>query len=339
MQTKVLAIYDLDEDYANHLMEYISDKQGFPFKVIVFTNEEELVKYVAKNHIEILLVLDEAMKENIDKENIEKIILLSSGEILAEHVDYDYLFKYQSAESIVKEILECYADIHKGEVLPICKGSAEIIGVYSPIGRVGKTTFSLTLGQVLASDSSVLYINMEEFSAFEKIFLQSQRGDLSDLMYYYKQNPEVLSIKLQAIVGNIHGLDYVPSMEFSEDLRNLEAREWITLVKKIAEMGTYDKIILDLSNMVRNILDVLDICDLIYMPITDDRISLMKISVFEECVLRSEKENLLNRIVKIKLPQSIKQEWEENYLEGQLWGELGDYVRKIVKEEAALTCN
>ena len=63
MQTKVLAIYDLDEDYANHLMEYISNKQGFPFKVIVFTNEEELVKYVAKNHIEILLVLDEAMKE------------------------------------------------------------------------------------------------------------------------------------------------------------------------------------------------------------------------------------------------------------------------------------
>lgn len=335
MQTGTLAICDLDEEYGKRLMEYISNKQGMPFKVVVFTDKGELLRYVKEHYVEILLIADKAMEEDMDLQNVGKVILLSPGEILAKHIDYDSIFKYQSGDNIVREVLEYYVEMHKGSVVPISKGGVEIIGVYSPVGRTGKTTFALTLGQVLASDNSVIYINMEEFSAFEKIFGQSYGGDLSDLMYYFKQNPEVLPIKLQAIVGNVHGLDYVPPLKFCEDLRNLETKEWISLIKKIATTGTYDKIILDLSNMVRNIFGMLDICDVIYMPINDDQISLMKVNAFEECVLKSEKEKLLDCTVKIKLPHTGRQTWEEDYLEKQLWGELGDFVRKIIKEEAA----
>ena len=53
----------------------------------------------------------------------------------------------------------------------------EVIGVYSPIGRSGKTTFAITLGQVLAKEKETLYINMEEFSALSKIFNKEYSGD------------------------------------------------------------------------------------------------------------------------------------------------------------------
>lgn len=335
MQTGTLAICDLDEEYAKNLMEYISGKQGMPFKVVVFTEKDALLQYVRENYVEILLISDKAMEEDIALHNAGKIILLSPGEILSQYSDYDSIFKYQSGENIVREVLEYYVEVHKGGVIPVSKGDVEIIGVYSPLGRTGKTTFALTLGQVLAAKYSAIYINMEEFSAFDKIFSQSYAGDLSDLMYYFKQNPEVLPIKLQAIVGNIHGLDYVPPLMFCEDLRNLETKEWISLIEKIASIGTYDKIILDLSSMVRNIFEILDICDVVYMPISDDQISLMKVNAFEECMLKKEKEKLLDCIVKIKLPQTERQRWNEDYLERQLWGEVGDFVRKIIKEEAA----
>lgn len=336
MQTGTLVICDLDKEYANSLMEYIGGKPGMPFKTIVFTDKQALLEYLTDNSIEMLLISNTEMGDEVAVQNIGKIILLSSGKILTEHVDYETIFKYQSGENIVREVLEHYVELHRDyEVMPMSKRNAEIIGVYSPVGRSGKTTFALTLGQILASEHSVIYMNMEEFSAFDKIFGHGYSGDLSDLMYFFKQNPEVVPIKLQAIVNNIHGLDYVPPLMFCEDLRNVETKEWTTLVSKIAAMDTYDKIILDLSSMVANIFEMLEVCDVVYMPISDDRISLMKVAAFEECLLKKEKEKLLNRIVKIKLPQLGRVIWEEDYLEKQLWGELGDFVRKILKEEAA----
>lgn len=334
MQAETLAIYDLDEEYANSLMEYISAKPGIPFKTVVFTDKQGLLQYVKENGIEVLLVSDTAMEEEIAAQNIGKIILLSPGKILPKYIDYDSVFKYQSGEIIMKKVLEYYVDVHKDYgMVPMSKDETEIIGVYSPVGRIGKTTFALILGQVLSSENSVIYIYMEEFSAFDKIFGQSYSGDLSDLMYFFKQNPEVISIKLQAIVNNIHGLDYVPPLLFCEDLRNLETGEWIKLIEKIVATGTYDKIILDLSSMVRNIFELLDICDVIYMPINDEKISLMKVAAFEECILKNEKVHLLDRTIKIKLPQTVRQTCDEDYLEKQLWGELGNFVRKIIKEE------
>ena len=41
---------------------------------------------------------------------------------------------------------------------------SRMIGVYSPIGRCGKSSFAFTLGQVLAREEKVLYITLEEFS-------------------------------------------------------------------------------------------------------------------------------------------------------------------------------
>lgn len=335
MNKGVLAIYDLDADYANCLLEYISDRQGIPFKTIAFTEKEELLKYTSESYVDILLISASEMEDRIAQQNIGKIILLSAGNIFSEYIGYSSIYKYQSTENIIREVIDCYVDVHKDNgIISISRGNTDIIGVYSPLGRIGKTTFALTLGQVLAVDYSVLYINMEEFSAFDKIFEKNYPGDLSDLMYFYKQNPEVIPIKLQAIVNNIHGMDYVPPLLYSTDLRNINTEEWVNLIQKIASTGTYDKIILDLGSVVKDVFQILNICSSIYMPIDDDRISLMKIAAYEEYLLNCQLEELINRTVKIKIPKVESKAWDEDYFAQQLWGTIGDFVRKILKEAA-----
>ena len=54
--------------------------------------------------------------------------------------------------------------------------------------------------------------------------------------------------------------------------------------------------------MIKDIYEVLEFCNVIYMPMNDDRISLMKISEFEEFIFKTEQEELLDKIVKVKLP-------------------------------------
>lgn len=336
MKTRVLAIVDADMDYANSLMEYISDKQGVPFRTIVFTEKEALLEYVSKNKTDILLASASFIDDRIcEEENIKNIIQLSTDNVCPEHTEYHSIYKYQSTENVIREVLDYYADVHSNDgIMPILKGKSEIIGVYSPLGRTGQTTFALTLGQILASEYSVLYINMEEFSAFDKIFQKNYHGDLSDLMYFFKQNRESLSIKLQAIVNSMHGMDYVPPLVYSSDLRNISTEEWLDLIMSVSGTGNYDKIILDLSSMVSDVFDILDVCSQVYMPVSDDRISMLKIASCEEYLMKSGREELADRIIKIKHPQFEGERWDENFWERQLWGKLGDFIRKMLREAA-----
>ena len=46
----------------------------------------------------------------------------------------------------------------------------------------------------------------------------------------------------------------------------------------------------------------------------DDRMSLMKISEFEEFIFKTEQEELLDKIVKVKLPICNENQWDEDYL-------------------------
>ena len=74
--TATLAIYDLDEVYANSLMKYINQKQNMPFKATAFTNKEALEEYLQDNHIDILLVDYNLYDEYLELEDVSKIIFL-----------------------------------------------------------------------------------------------------------------------------------------------------------------------------------------------------------------------------------------------------------------------
>lgn len=334
MNSGILAIYDLDDSYANSLMKYISDKEGMPFKTIAFTEKDALIHYMESNHIDLLLISSMAMEECFAEKDIGKIILLSPGDIFSEYIGYSSIYKFQSSENIIREVLDYYVDVYKenGSV-PMNLGRTEVIGVYSPIGRVGKTTFALTLGQILAANYSTLYINLEEFAAFEGLMEKTYPSDLSDLLYYYRQYPESLHIKLKAIVENYNGLDYIPPLTFSEDLRQMKGKEWISFIERINSFGIYDKVILDISSMLEDPLYLLEHCDQIYMPTASSGMSIMKLQAFETFLLKNGKEELLEKIQKVPMPELYSNEQGERYLEEQLWGNLGDMVRQMLKEK------
>lgn len=330
-----LVFYDKEKDYARNFMEYISEKRGIPFKVRAFSDIEQLEAYVEKKPPELLLVSEESMEEGIKDWNIKDIIVLSEGGMVNEKGEHLVIYKYQSMENILAELIE-YCGAKKYDMENSVNGlKTQIIGVYSPIGRSGKTSFEMTLGQIMQNDGPVLYINMEEFSGFSGIYARDYRSDLSDLMYHYRQSPESIGVKLKAIVNNLHGMDYVPPMTYSGDLRNVKSAYWVQMMKDIAATGMYENIILDLSNMLSDVFDILEICNFVYMPLEDDRVSMCKINEYEQFLLRTEREEIVNKTVKLKLPKNDSREWKENYMEQLLWGETGDFIRKILKEQVA----
>ena len=335
MNAGTLAIYDLESGYADSLMQYINQKQSMPFRTLAFTNKNALFEYLEEHHVDILLISAKDMERKLEEKDIEKIILLSNGEIFSEYIGYASIYKYQSSEKIIRELLDYFVEVNSSEkTISDAAKDVELIAVYSPIRRTGQTIFALTLGQILANDFTALYINMEEFSAFDKIFHQNYEGDLSDLMYFYKQNPDTLPIKLKAIVNTIHQLDYIPPLVYSKDLRNIDTEKWVQMIHAIAATGMYEKIIIDISSVVADVFSILEVCDKTFMPIVDNPVSLMKISAFEEYVLKSEDNEIIDKCTKVKVPLASIDVEDESFLDRQLWSELGDYVRSILKEAA-----
>ncbi len=71
--------------------------------------------------------------------------------------------------------------------------------------------------------------------------------------------------------------------------------------------------------------------DVIYMPVKDDCISASKLEEFEEYLRAAGQEKVLGRIQKLKLPYHNSFGRRETYMEQLLWGELGDYVRRLLR--------
>ena len=333
MKTRTLIVFDEEEQYANLLMDYFSSKQDIPFQTVTFTDKSKLFQFLCKEKVDMLLISASSMEEELEDYDIKQIILLSEGTLPLDYSSYPSIYKFKSAESIVREVLEKFIEIEKDkESLVVPKSNAKVIGVYSPVGRSGKTTFAIALAQILSESHKTLFISFEEFAVFQNDVELTSPGNLADLMYYFKQNPETVSIKLQAIVQQINSLDYVSPIYYARDLRETTTKEWQELLDYISSITSYEYVVLDIGDMIGDLLSMLDYCDQIFMPTVDDKLSEMKINKIETVILQSDKEKLLDKIIKTKAPKPENNYMEEKWIETIGLGNVGDYVRALVKQ-------
>ena len=333
MNNRTLVIFDEEKQYANLLTDFFTSKSDIPFQIITFTEKSKLIQFLNSEKIEMLLISASSLDEEIEEANIKEIILLSEGTLPIDYSKYKSIYKYKSAESIVREVLEYFIEIESDkESLVVSKGGAKVIGVYSPVGRSGKTTFAIALAEILSEAHKTLFISFEEFAVFQNEMETSSPGNLADLMYYYKQNPETLSIKLQAIVQKINSLDYVSPIYYARDLRETTTKEWKELLDHIASVTSYEYIVLDIGDMIGDLLSMLDYCDQIFMPTVDDKLSEMKINKIETVILQSDKEKLLDKIIKTKAPKPESNYMEDRWIETIGLGNVGDYIRALLKQ-------
>ena len=136
-----------------------------------------------------------------------------------------------------------------------------------------------------------------------------------------------------SIVQSVNNLDYLPPVLSMEDIQSTTAQEWISLLQQIIDYSNYDVVILDLSDNVSQLYKVLEQCTRIYMPIRADPVSQAKIHQFEHTLQVWEKQMVLDRIRKIKLPYHRSSKTGIGYMDDLVWSELGDYVREMLRTE------
>lgn len=323
---KIMAVYDVDSRYADRFAEFANQREQVPFRVVAFTSLEKLREFSEREEIAILLVGDSVTQEELIGIRAAQIVRLSETGLAKE--GEAVVYKYQASDSLLREVMSWY---QPQEILPLMTVTgrrSQIVGVYSPIGRCGKTSFALTLGQVLARDEKVLYLTLEEFSALSALTATVYTSGLSDLLYYYIQR-EYSPVRLGSVTYNWGGLDYIPPLTNAEDKNGISQEVFTGLIRRIAADGAYETLLLDIGMFCGGAEELLSVCDLVYVPVKEDVVSAAKLEEWKEYLKRSGRSVIWEKLRFLKLPGPGQALVRENYLEQLLWGELGDFVREL----------
>lgn len=323
MEIKVLAICDTEKQYAIKLMEAFCEKKNFGFQVHAFSDTEELEQFAAQTKIEILLISGRIMSKAISQLDIGKIILLSDGEIYEEFSDYESIYKYQSAEHIMKEMLCYYAEYAK-PAAGICYGKKEfeVHGVFSPIGRCGKSALAKGLAGAFGKKKKTLLLDLQSFCAGKEQLGGEELWDLADIIYFLRQGKQTFMYKLGSIVQNRNTYDYILPMRTPADLRSVTLAEWTELLEKLASDSDYQVVVIDFGQDVCGLFQLLSQCTKVYAPVLPDTDSKRKMENFE-WILRDENfEKVIESIHKINLPgkfdklnaETFMEEWAERFV-------------------------
>ena len=325
----VLAVCDSETEYAYQLVDYFSNKKGFPFRVQLFTSAATLKEYSVHHPISLALIAQKDFSEEIKAYPIEHLVVLGEdmgGEIKNTKV----LYKYQSSEEIIKELLDWIA--MEGILGRTTIGSKDLklIGVYSPVGKCLKTSFSFVLGQLLSKKHKVLYLNMESYSGLGKLLQREFKSDMSELIYYLQNSKEKFIYRLGSMTGRVGELDILPPFDSFLDFISVSREEWIQLIEEIEKGSDYEYLILDLSDAVQGLFDILRLCDVVYTLQREDGFSMAKIAQYEEVLKKSNYEDIWKKTKHCTIP-TIK-----NLPAGLMqltYTELAEYVRERMEED------
>lgn len=330
MKKKILALCDSEKDYLESMTDFLNGRDGFPYELHAYTRPEKLVEFGKKERIEVLLVSESDFTYEVEALDTGNTLLLNeSGTVCGEKVRN--IDKYQKAEGVFKEILECYADSLAGVGKQLkYRERAKIIGLYSPVRRCLQTSFALTLGQALSEKKKVLYISFEHYAGWNQLLDRNVRGDLTALLYFAKEPEEKFICRLRSLTLTIGRLNYIPPVYAGQNLIYAKAGEWQALVEKVAELGGYDYLILDLSESIQGTFELLRMCDRIYTIVREDEQARAKLAQYEELLRSYEYGDVLEKTSKQLLPRFTRL---PERIEQYTGGELAEYIRRLIKED------
>lgn len=332
----ILAILDCEIDYANNLKDYMNKRGKISLQISVFSNTAYFINFADNTTVDILLIAEDMrMEADLLCQYAKNIFILSEGEQIREDDPYPSIYKFQSAEQVMSEVIKLYGEgsISSDKLYARVKTTASsLIGVCSPQGGSSKTTFALALAEHYGSEKKTLYLNFGMFQDFSCFTKQDVDQGMSELLYYIKQRNQGLPLKISAMAQKHSNLDYILPVKHYLDIIDMDGEDIIFLLDMIQGGLDYEVVILDVGCFQEGIMEGLNLCDKIYMPIKEDYYSEKKKEAFVTQLQEEWGSKFTEKIYEVRVPydKTIK----EQPLNFSLWleGSIGNYIMQLIKE-------
>lgn len=287
-----IGIYDEDVTYCTRLMEYINMNKEYMLHSVCFSDAETLLECVNKNQLDLVLYGKGESLMGIIREQCQTMRLADADE--ERFVGERYLYKYQRVDILVKQILSCLeVEIDK----PI--SGVAFYGVYSPIGRCGKT--SLALG-ICCNYPGSLYIGMNSYigstDVNDSVFEQTEH-------FFYQlltHNESIVTTIQQAIdaQGGAYAVFY--GMRCFVDYKQLTRADLVWLRDILSSGEIVTRLVFDVGTAVLTDLNVLSAMDRIFVPCICDAYANRRMQHFRVVLEGDAYVKLRDRLEYVEVP-------------------------------------
>ncbi len=311
MSRLTVILADADEGYAENVYHYMMSNYVDRFEVSLYTDITYLKASLTKNtkHIDILLISSALYDEELLIANITCTIFLTAGKLATPIEGYPCINKYQHGGQLVADMLNVFAQCNQEGVAVIAGNKAtKIIGIYSPIGGVGKTSIAVCASTILASrGGSAFYLNLENASQSTPYYFECvNQHTFSNILFALKEKNKNLVLKMEGCRcidthSNVHY--FVPPDSITE-INEMTSEEAKTLIQQFKNMGQYDYILIDMSSAFdMRCIDIMEQCDHIMMVVTPRGSDDIRVSSFNKelnIVLQTREVDLKEKIVLVQ---------------------------------------
>ena len=324
---KVLVLCDKEEEYVVLMSEFMRKHKNLPWEIHAYTNATDLLEN--EQEIEMLVVAENVYGPQLQGLGNDRLVVLNeSGVRMAE--DVVYVDKYQDAETVLRLLLEIYAEVADAPLPRLFTNNRiTFIGNYSPVHRCMQTSFALTMSRLLAEKHRTLYLNFEHYAGITEMLPDMQTLDLADLLYFLNAEKDKFRLRFQSMVKRSGYLDYIPPMKSGQNLLAITPVEWKGLLQKIEELGEYEYVVLDLSESMQGMFDILRICHRVYTLTKEDKIAKAKLMQYEQVLSLYQYEDVWEKTKQLQLPYIRKLPQE---LEQLTKGDLAKLVQELINE-------
>ncbi len=275
-----IGILNQDKKYSYGLMEYLNNSD-YQFKAIAFSGELPLRDYLRTQKLEFLLIDEELKNLDVDV----PFIYVSEQRVDSEE---GYIYKYQSMSAIAKKLM---LYINKGHT---DLQNLSVYGVYSPLGRCGKTTLAK---EICKHHKNSLYINMEEYP--EDIDTSTN----SEVFWYClaNYNPEILNL-VEQLKEDFEGNKNILGVSFYQDLRHINMNNMSWFVNMVKSNMNFKRVVFDIGQGVLMDMNILSSFDRVIVPTLSDEVSLKKLQLFRDNI--ALKENVASKVTYLPLSEA-----------------------------------
>lgn len=325
---KTLVLCDEEEEYAQLMTEFLNKQKGLPWILRTYTDTEELYGREAAG-VDMLVVAESAYSEKMRELCPDGLVILNESG-LVKWEGMRYVDKYSRAEEVYRQLLAIYAEITDVPAPRLAAGlQTKFVGNYSPVRRCMQTSFALALGQMLAEKHRTLYLNFEHYAGMGELLPDMRTLDLADLLYFLNADREKFRIRMQALLKRIGQLDYIPPMKAGQNLLSVTEEEWLGLLRKIAELGEYEYVILDLSESMQGLFEILRLCSRVFTQAARDTAADRKLTQYEQVLALYEYGDVLEKTSRLDLTHIHRLPNEPEQLTR---GELAEAVRELMQK-------
>ena len=148
-----------------------------------------------------------------------------------------------------------------------------------------------------------------------------------DLLYFSECGDPNFSLRVDSLKERIGNLDYISPANAFIKFSLVTKEQWIKLINTIVQETDYETVILDLSENVNGLLDILKRCSAVYTITDSDRVASAKVAQYENMLRDSAYGDILLKTENIRIPRLREIPGSFELL---THSELAGFVKKLV---------